>query len=301
MTAASARVPQSFSVVLALALVYVLWGSTAPAIRLAVASIPPWWMAGLRFLCAGTLLWGWCRFRGVSLPRAREWGPAALTGTILLAYSNGTFSWSEQYLPSGIGSVFFALAPLWMAVFAFAFERERPSRAGAVGLAIGLAGMLYLYSPSGGQNLPTWPTIVGVASSIAWAFGSILHRRFPATDLVQTSAMQMLAAGAVLVATALLTREPLGLATATPVSLGALAYLVLFGSIVGFSAFLWLMGNVSTTLASTYSYVNPVVSLAIGIGLLHEPFSWRLAAGAGVIVTGVAVMMLAPRPRARDS
>ena len=251
-------------------------------------------MAGIRFAIAGTLLWTWCRARGVALPSAAQWGAAALTGIILLAVSNGLFAWSEQYLPSGVGSLFFALSPLWMAVFAFAFERERPSRVGAAGLALGLAGMVYLYSPSGGQHLPTWPLVVGLSTSVTWAFGSILHRGFRSGDLVQASSMQMLAAGAVLLAAAVVTREPLSLAVFTPTALGALAYLIVFGSIVGFSAFLWLMNHVPTTLASTYSYVNPIVALSIGIGALDEPFSWRLALGAGIITAGVAVMMLAP-------
>ena len=287
--------PRPLFVALALGLVYILWGSTAPAIKLAVTSIPPWWMAAIRFATAGSLLWTWCRLRGIGLPRADEWRAAALTGTILLAFSNGVFSWTEQFLPSGIGSLFFALSPLWMAVFAFALDGERPSPVAAIGLALGLGGMIYLYSPSGGQGLPAWPTVVGIFTSVTWALGSVVQRRFRATDVVQMSAMQMLVAAGVLGGFALVTREPLAPAAFTPTALGALAYLVIFGSIVGFSAFLWLMNNVPTTLASTYSYVNPIVALAIGIGLLHEAFSWRLAAGATVIVLGVAVMMLAPR------
>jgi drug/metabolite transporter (DMT)-like permease len=138
------------------------------------------------------------------------------------------------------------------------------------------------------------PTLVGVFTSVAWAFGSMIQRRFRKTDVVQMSAMQMLIAGALLVSLALVSGAPLSRAEFTPAALGALGYLVVFGSIVGFSAYLWLMNNVPTTLGSTYSYVNPVVSLAIGIGLLHESFSWPLGFGAATIVAGVAIMMAAP-------
>ena len=290
----------AFAVVAVLLIVYVLWGSTAPAIKVAVATLPPWWLAGLRFASAGAILWAWSRARGVALPTSLEWRRAALTGTVLLVVGNGVFSWALQYLPSGIGALFFALSPLFMAVFAFALYRERLSALATLGVGIGLAGMVYLYSPSGAQDLPTFPTVLGVVSSIAWALGSIMQRRLRGSDVVQTSAMQMLAAATILLLMALVGREPLSLASFSPTALGALAYLVVFGSVVGFSAFLWLLDNVPTTLASTYSYVNPIVSLAIGIGLLHEAFSWRLALGAAVIVVGVAVMMVAPRPRAAE-
>jgi drug/metabolite transporter (DMT)-like permease len=152
--------------------------------------------------------------------------------------------------------------------------------------------MLFLYSPSGAQNLPTIPTLLGVFSSVAWGFGGVIQRRFAASDLVQMSAMQMLVGGVVLAAVAASTGERPDVAQFTPAAIGALAYLVIFGSIVGFSAFLWLMNNVPTTLASTYAFVNPMVSLALGIGLLHERFDWHLAVGAAIITTGVAAMVL---------
>lgn len=289
--------PRPLAVGLALFAVYVLWGSTAPAIKVAVATMPPWWLAGFRFAIAGTILWAWVRARGVPLPTLRECGLAALTGTILLVLGNGVFAYALQYIPSGIGALFFALAPLFMALLAFAFYRERFSPLAILGIAIGFGGMVFLYSPSGGQHLPLVPTILGAFSSLAWAIGSVLQRHSRASDVVQMSALQMLFAAAILCVMALVGGERLTPAAFTPASLGALAYLIVFGSIVGFSAFLWLLNNVSTTLASTYSYVNPIVSLALGIGFLHEAFSPRLGIGAAIIVVGVAVMALAPRPK----
>ncbi len=184
-----------------------------------------------------------------------------------------------------------------MAAFGALLYRERLSRLGALGLGIGLAGMIYLVSPSGGQHLPLGSVGLGVAASVAWAFGSMLQRRLRGRDLVQTSAMQMLVAAVVASGVAFATGEHLTRAAFTPPALGALGYLIVFGSLIGFSAFLWLMTNVPTTLASTYSYVNPLVSLVIGVGVLHEAFNARLGIGAAVIVAGVAAMMLAPPPR----
>jgi drug/metabolite transporter (DMT)-like permease len=284
------------TVALALAAVYVLWGSTAPAMKVAVASIPPWWMAGLRFATAGILLWTWCRVRGRPLPSRKHAAGAALSGVVLLVFGNAVFAWTLQYLPSGIDALVFALSPLWMALFGFILYRERLSRLAAIGLLVGLGGMVYLYSPSGAQHLPAVPTAIALGTSLVWGFGSMFQRRLDKSDLVQTSALQMLAAAAVLALMAEFSGERLTLAEFTPSAAAALAYLVVFGSIVGFSAYLWLMSHVSTTLGSTYSYVNPVVSLAIGIGLLHEPFSWLLVMGAGVILSGVALMVLAPKP-----
>jgi len=285
------------TVAVALGVVYVLWGSTSPAIKVAVASIPAFAMVALRFAAAGTILWTWSRLRRVPLPRAAEWRGAVLTGIMLLVASNGVFSWTLRFIPAGIGALFFALAPLWMAGFGFLLYRERLAPVAALGLIIGLGGMVYLYSPSGAQHLPLLPTVLGVIGSVAWAFGSMIQRRLAGSDVVQMSAMQMLVAALVLALLSIVSGERLALTEFTPSALGALLYLIVFGSIVGFSAFLWLMNNVPTTLASTYSYVNPVVSIVLGITLLHERFSWQLAAGAAVIIVGVAVMMLAPRPK----
>ena len=293
---ATPPVSRKLAVPLALALVYVFWGSTAPAMKIAVETIPAFAMVSIRFAIAGSILWLWCRYRNVARPTRREWGGAAVTAVILLVAGNAVFAWAVHYMPSGIGALFFALSPLWMAMIGFGLYRERLAPLGLFGLGLGLAGMLYLYLPSGGQNLPLVPALLGVFCSMAWALGSMLQRRLAASDVVQMSAMQMLVASVVLALAAWLAGERLSLAEFTPSALGALGYLIFFGSIVGFSAFLWLMNNVPTTLASTYSYVNPIVSLAIGVGFLHERFDWHLAVGATFIVAGVAAMMLAPRP-----
>ena len=278
--------------------VYVLWGSTAPAIRVVVQHVPPFLMAGIRFLIAGGLMWGYVRFRRVAMPTAREWWAAALGGITLLVLGNGVFSWTLQYLPSNVGALFFSLSPLFMALFAFAMYRERLSGLGATGLAIGLGGMCYLLLPRGAGSPSVGVTVAAVFSAVAWAFGSIVQRRVPTRDLVQGSAMQMLAAGSILIVIGATSGERLSATQLTGHAILAWAYLVVFGSIVGYSCYLWLMRNVPTTLASTYAYVNPVVSIVNCCVPLHtlERVTVHTLVAAAIIIAGVALMMLAPKP-----
>jgi drug/metabolite transporter (DMT)-like permease len=296
---AASRRPGVALLALNLAAVWIVWGSTAPAIRIAVATLPPFVLIGARFLLAGTLLWTYVRLRGVPLPSRRDWAGAATVGVLLLVFGNGLFAWSLQYLNASVGALFFSLTPLLMALFAFAFEREPLSKRGATGLALGFAGMAYLLVPAGSASLPLMPVLAGLVSAVAWALGSILQRRFGARNVVQSSAMQMLAAGAAGILVALASGERIGADALRPEAVGAFFYLVLFGSIVGYSCYLWLMRNASTTLASTYAYVNPVVAIALSAVFLHEPLTPRLLIAAAVIVLGVAMMMIAPAPHAK--
>jgi drug/metabolite transporter (DMT)-like permease len=280
---------------LALAAVYVLWGSTTPAIRIAVATIPPFAMAAIRFTIAGALLFAWVRLRGVPMPDGREWLAAAVTGSLLLVLGNGVFTWCMQYLPASIGALFISLSPVFMALFGLWFLRERIAPVAAVGLLLGLAGMAYLLVPGGGgSHLPVVPLIVAILGTIAWALGSIVQRRFVARDVMQASALQMLCSAAILAAFSLIAHERLTAAQFSPQAGGALAFLIVGGSILGFSSYLWLLQHVPVVIASTNAYVCPVVSLIIAVGLLHEPFDGRTAIAAVAIVAGVALMMAVP-------
>ena len=258
--------------------------------KVGVASLPPFAMVAMRFTVAGSVLWLWCRARKSPLPTLVQWRDAAITGTLLLVMSNAVFAWTLQYLPSGIDALVFALTPLWMTLLGAYFYGERIAKIAALGLVLGLVGMLYLYLPSGGQHLPAWPTIVALTCSLSWAIGSLVQRRLRGADVVQVSAMQMFVAAAGLALTSLCLGEHLVASDFTLPAIGALGYLIVFGSLVGFSAYLWLLNNVSASLASTNAYVNPVVAIAIGIGLLHERASVPLFIGAAAIVAGVALM-----------
>jgi drug/metabolite transporter (DMT)-like permease len=283
------------AVVAALFAVYVFWGSTAPAIKVAVQSIPPWYMAAVRFLVAGSILWLWARLRREPLPALRDWRGALITGTLLLTLGNGMFAWCLQWMPSGVGSLFFALAPLWNALIGVTFYRERLSPFAIGGILLGFGGMAYLVSPSGAEGLALPLVVVVTASSLAWSAGSMIQRRYPATHFLQMSAMQMLVGFVELSVLGALGGERLSAAEFTPAATGALVFLIVFGSIVAFSAFIWLTRNVETVLASTYSYVNPIVAIAISTLFLHEPLTWHTVLGAAVILSGVALMLSAPR------
>jgi drug/metabolite transporter (DMT)-like permease len=286
------------AIVCALLAVYIFWGSTAPAIKVAVATLPPWYMAAIRFLCAGGILWLYSRARGVPLPSVRDWRGAAITGTILLTFGNGVFAWCLQYIPSGVGSLFFALSPLWNALIGAAFYRERLSPLAIVGIVMGIGGMAYLVSPSGAEHLPLFAVLLATGTSIAWSVGSMIQRRYPATNFAQMSGMQMLVGCVELGLLGFLSGEHLTAAQFTPAATGSLAFLIVFGSIVGFSAYVWLARNVETVLASTYSYVNPVVAIALAALVLHEPLTWHTLLGAAAIVVGVILMMTQLRPKA---
>jgi drug/metabolite transporter (DMT)-like permease len=283
-----------------LAAVYLFWGATAPAIRFMVESLPPWTVAAARFFCAGTLLWAYARFRGVPMPTRQEWLGATVTGTLQFPIGNAMFMWSLQYIPSGVGALFFALSPMFMALIDLLLFGRKLARQAAAGLALGFAGIAVLVWPSsalGGMHWPLVATLVGIWSSFSWALGSIAQRRFGGGDLLQASAMQMLVASVIIEAMALAVGERPSPAAITPALLGAFAFLVILGSIVGYSCYLWVMRHLPTAIASTYSYVNPLVAIVLGVLFLHEAFTARIGLAAAVIIAGVALMISAP-PRA---
>jgi drug/metabolite transporter (DMT)-like permease len=196
-----------------------------------------------------------------------------------------------QYLPAGIGALFFSVSPLFMALFAALLLGERITKLAAAGLVLGFAGMGLLVAPSTGGTLPAVAVVAGVACAISWALGSIVQRRLPPRDVVQASAMQMLCAAVLLAGVGAISGERFAPHAIVPEALWAFAFLVFGGSIVGYSCYLWLLHNVPAVIASTYAYVNPIVALIIAVLFLHEPFSWRTAVAGLVIVAGVALIM----------
>jgi drug/metabolite transporter (DMT)-like permease len=293
------RDPPAGQVVLALLAVYIFWGSTAPAIHVAVQTVPPFAMASVRFLISGAALWAYLRIRSVPLPSRSDCFGAFVTGSLLLAIGNGSFSWSMRELPGGLGSLFFALSPLWMVLAAWPMYGERPRKRSLFGVAIALTGILVVISPASGVHLPALPTAIAIGSSMVWSLGSLLERRFKKSDVVQASAIQLLVAGAELGICSWVSGEHLSVAEWTPLSLAALAYLIVFGSIVGYSAYIWLSRHVRTTIASTYAYVNPIVAVSIGVVFLHEPITTTALLGAAIVLAGVSLMMSAPPLRER--
>ena len=285
-------------VAVAVAAVWVVWGSTFAAMRFAVGTIPPFAMAGTRFTLAGAILLAVCALRGRARVARADLVRALVTGTTLLLLGNGMTAWTVQFLPTGINSLLLSVSPIWMALIAFVWNGERPTRIGVVGMLVGLAGLgLLVLRPTSASAIPLWPALLAVLASVSWSFGSIYQRRTARGDLLLSTALQMLAGGLLLMLEAALTGEwrSFDPHAISALSLGGFVYLVLFGSLIAYSAFLYTMQNASTALASTYAYVNPVVAVILGFVLFGERLTPLEAVASAVIVVGVALMMLPAR------
>lgn len=291
----------------ALLIVYVVWGSTYLGIALMIETLPPLLAAGVRYLTAGVLLtllvYLWARLRGADPPERptrRQWRSAFVIGTLLLMGGNGFVVLAEQFIPSGVAAVVIATVPIWLAVFDALLTRRRPSRLVVGGLAAGLIGVGVLLAPVGGLERIN-PLGVGLVciAAVSWAAGSLYARRaeMPRSGLLG-SGMEMFAGGIVLAIVGSLLGEigQLDVASVSLRSVAALGYLVVFGSIIAFSAYIWLLNNVPVSTVGTYAYVNPIVAVALGAIVLAEPITLRTGVAAVVIIAAV-VAMVSGRPR----
>jgi drug/metabolite transporter (DMT)-like permease len=282
----------------AVAAVWLLWGSTFAAMRYTVATIPPFVMASWRFLIAGAILLLISLARGKARPTRDDLIGALVTGSVLLLLGNGVTAWTVQFLPTGINSLLLSLSPMWMALIAFAWGGERPTRLALAGMLLGFAGLGLLLQPKASSALPLWPVVLALLSSVAWSFGSIYQRRSGRPrSLVLATALQMLAGGVLLALEAAVFGQwrALDVHAVSGASLGGLAWLVICGSLFAYSAYLYTMQAASTALASTYAYVNPIVAVILGMLLFHERFTPLEALAGAVIVAGVALMMVPRR------
>ncbi len=291
----------TWHVAAAFAVVYVVWGSTYLGIRYGIATIPPLLMAGTRHLTAGALLYTWCRLRGAPRPTAREWREAALIGALLLVLGNGGVTWAEQRLPSAVTALLVATEPLWLVGFAWAARGGmRPSIAQFIGVALGLVGVTLLVWPNhhlSGQAADPISALVVLGAAFAWAGGSLYASRAPVPrSRPLMISMQMLTGGAFLVLSGLATGEgaKLHLAQITTTSVLALLYLVIFGSLIGFSAYSWLLDKAPPARVSTYAYVNPMIAVLLGWVIAHEPLGARAVAAMVLIVAAVVLLTIQP-------
>lgn len=287
--------------ILSLAALYTIWGSTYLAIRFAIETLPPFTMAGIRFLIAGAILYLIARARGEGKPEPRHWAGAALCGTLLLVGGNGGVVWAETRIDSGLAALLVTTMPFWMVLIAWMMPGGKaPSLKTVAGLTLGFAGVCLLIAPGAGgaMHVDLIGAIAVTISAISWAAGSVLSRRvpLPATPILST-ALQMLTGGAVLLLVAGATGEPARFdpSKVSAHSLLALAYLIVFGAIVAYTAFVWLIRNAPPAVASTYSYVNPMVAVFLGWALGGEAISSRIVLAAAVIVAGVAMVTWAAR------
>lgn len=296
--------PRTPAVIAAFAAVYVIWGSTYLAIRFAIETIPPFTMGGIRFVVAGSLLYLWARRSGVAAPTRLQLRDGAVVGAFLLLGGNGAVVWAEQWVPSGLTSLLVATVPLWMVLLDWLWAGAlRPTLGIWFGLAWGLVGVGLLAGDLTADALGPGAArgaVVLVLGSLSWAMGSIYSRsaRVPAAPRMAT-AIQMLAGGALLLLAGGGAGEwrDLDFSQVSARSWAALAYLVVFGAIVAYSAYIWLLRVSTPARVSTYAYVNPVVALALGWALADEPVTPRTLGAAAVILS--AVMLLNRLGRSR--
>ncbi|MCL4562542.1 MAG: EamA family transporter [Chloroflexi bacterium] len=276
--------------------VYVVWGSTYLAIRFAVYTIPPFYMAGVRFLIAGAALYMVRRLVGDKRPTRIEWRSAATIGFFLLVVGNGGVVWAEQHVPSGLAALMVGTVPLWMVLIAMFRPREgqRPGWQTLLGIGTGFLGIGLLFWPGRGDVVAESVGLAGAAvlmiSAIAWAYGSLFSQRavLPSSPLLGTS-MEMLAGSAGLFLLGTLSGEAsqVNLSTISTQSLLGLVYLIIFGSLIGFAAYTWLLRVAPTSLVSTYAYVNPLVAIFLGNILGNEILTSRTLIAAAVILGSV--------------
>lgn len=275
--------------------VYVFWGMTYLAMRVAVVEIPPHLMAGGRFVLAGLVLYAWARYRGAARPTLKQWGAAAVIGAFLLLGGNASVAWAEQRVPSGLTAVIIGVVPIWMVGMEWARGGSRPSKRVIGGLILGVIGLGLLVSPQAGSQ--TEVDLLGAAvlllASASWAWGSVISKSapLPSSPFLATS-MEMISGGVLILVVAALAGQFRGFSL-TEISGRAAAawlFLVVFGSLVAFTAYIWLLGVTSIAKAGTYAYVNPIVAVLLGWAILREPVTLRALIATLVILLGVALV-----------
>lgn len=303
-TPSAASPASSLQIWLALGVVYVVWGSTYLAIRYAVDTLPPLSMAGVRSFVAGAVLCGWSRWRAAPsepAPGWPQWRSAAIVGIALLTGGNGGVVWAERTIDSGIAALVVGGLPLWMALLGRLVYGERLGRRALIGLPLGFAGIAWLVGPVDAGGIEPVGGLVLVAASISWAAGSLYARRapLPRQPLLSTG-MQMLCGGGLLLVLGALAGEGSRFAWAqvSTTSLAALLYLIVFGSLLAFTAYSWLLQAAPVALVSTYAYVNPIVAVLLGWAIRGEPVTTRMVGAGGAIVVAVLLIATERRPGA---
>ena len=300
MTTEKASTP---ALIAAFAAVYIIWGSTYLAIKFAVETLPPFSMAGARFGLAGVILYAWSRSRpGTPAPTGEQWRTSIIVGGFMLFGGNGAVVWAEQYVASGLVALLVGTLPLWMVILDWLAGGERPTLFLMCGIAMGMFGIALLVGGegvAGTSPLALAGGLVVITGSFLWAAGSIWSRGAPRPPSpLLGSGMQMIAGGAMLFVLGAVLGEWASFdpGSVSSRSLLALAYLTMFGSIVAFSAYVWLLRVTSAARVSTYAYVNPVVALILGWGLANEPITPRTLLAAGVILTSVMMIGMREMP-----
>lgn len=278
-----------WAVAAALAAVYILWGSTYLGIKVALDGYPPFLLGAVRMLIAGSLMYAVLRWRGVPAPTRKQWRILWLLSIWMVLLSNGLVNVAEQEVSSGLAAIAVASMPLWAALFAL-LRREYPSRGEWLGLIVGFAGVLWLNAESSLTGTPKGMIALLIAP-VAWAWGSIWSRGQPLPAPFMSAAAQMLCGGVWMLAAAGLTGERFDAVPSLDATL-AVAYLIVFGSIVAFTAYIWLLHNVRPAVATSYAYVNPPIAVLFGVLLIGEKFTTHDLGAMAVILLGVVIITL---------
>ncbi|MGE5414799.1 MAG: EamA family transporter [Syntrophomonadaceae bacterium] len=286
--------PSLGRLVAAFAAVYVLWGSTYLGIRISIETLPPFFTQGVRYMTAGAVIYAWARRKGAARPSRREWAGGAVAGILLFVFGTGGVVWAERLIPSGVAALIVATEPASFVLIEAVRRRRLPRGSILAGIALGAVGLAILVGPGdllGGEHFALSALLVLVVGTFCWAGGSLFSRgsRLPASPWMAT-AVTLVTGGAGLAVVGTLSGE---LARFDPAaisarSVAAFVYLLVFGSLVGFSAYLWLLRNTSVARVSTYAYVNPVIAVVLGWAVAGEPLSARVLLATAVIVGAVA-------------
>lgn len=289
--------PARASILLAFAALYLIWGSTYLGIRVAVETMPPFLMAGMRFAVAGVLLFGYLIARGSPWPTATQWKYQVIAGLFLLLGGNAVVSWSELRTPSGITCLILGASPVFLVLLDWGRPGgKRPTAVLVTGVVVGLIGVALLVGPGAipvGARPPLIDVLAIILSSLSWWIGSLYIKHTKSgTSLIMASAMQMLSASVSMLLVGLVLGEGKGLHLSgiSTLSWAAFAYLIVAGSLVAFPVYVWLLEHSTPAKVSTYAYVNPVVALVLGWAILGEPMNLRMALATVIIIGAVAII-----------
>ncbi len=275
--------------ILAFFAIYVLWGSTFLAIRVTVLLIPPWFAAGTRFFTAGVILYVFSRLRGVPRPTALEWRSLALVGVLMFAFTYAALFWGEQFVPSGVTSVLEATLPLITILLEIFVFRQKQFRWRALAaMLIGFCGVAVMLLKDGHQPLPAFPCLVILLGGTSWSVGSVWSRALPLPrSRPLTAGAEMMLGGAFLLVLSAATGELHPFPVIPLRAAGALLYLIVAGSLIAFTAFVWLLGRMPASKVASHAYVNPVVAIALGYFVAGEEITVRTLLGSALVIGSV--------------
>jgi drug/metabolite transporter (DMT)-like permease len=284
-------------IIAAFASIYLVWGSTYLAIRYAIETIPPFIMGGFRFLISGIMLYVWARSRGAPSPTRLHWRNAVIAGAFLILGGNGAVVWAEKFVPSGLTALLVSILPFWLVIIEWVrAPRRRPSGLILLGLVLGFVGIIVLVGPGnvgGHGDIRPLGALVLILGSLSWAIGSFWSRdaQLPESGLLMTG-MEMLGGGALLLIVGVLSGElsRFDISHVSKASAIGILYLITFGSLLGFTSYIWLLDKVSPARLGTYAYVNPIVAVLLGWAIAGERLSIRTGIAAAIVICAVALI-----------